>query len=192
MVFQKVDCEVDLMCKMPSFMHVARWMSFSHSHDQDLVVKYPSLAAQICLIPDTMVVCDQFVLCKAALIFAVTRWLLSFALNLLTSSLSLFSDSPTQTPSSPSSSCCSSSSTSSANLKIARDSLSLTTLGNIEHRLPESSDLSCAVCLNSLRKNSQVWELRNCCHVFHKHCLEKWLCYDNRLTCPSAGHRCSP
>ncbi|KAL0346827.1 UNVERIFIED_CONTAM: Brassinosteroid-responsive RING protein 1 [Sesamum calycinum] len=86
--------------------------------------------------------------------------------------------------SSPSSSCCSSSSSSSANLKIVRDSLSLTTLGNIEHRLPESSDLSCAVCLNRLRKSSQVWELRNCCHVFHKHCLEKWLCYDNRLTCP--------
>ncbi|KAL0338824.1 UNVERIFIED_CONTAM: hypothetical protein Sangu_1404500 [Sesamum angustifolium] len=131
-----------------------------------------------------MVVCDQFVLCKAALIFAVTRWLLSFALNLLTSSMSIFSDSPTQTPSSPSSSCCSSSSSSSANLKIVRDSLSLTTLGNIEHRLPESSDLSCAVCLNRLRKSSQVWELTNCCHVFHKHCLEKWLCYDNRLTCP--------
>ncbi|KAK6147521.1 hypothetical protein DH2020_018433 [Rehmannia glutinosa] len=120
---------------------------------------------------------DQFVLCKAALIFAITRWLLSFALNLLTNSF---------THSSPnSSSCCSSSSSSSSsNLRIVRDSLSLTTLGEIEHRLPECHDSSCAVCLNRLKKNSQVWELSNCCHVFHKNCLEKWLLYDNRLTCP--------
>ncbi|PIN13871.1 hypothetical protein CDL12_13503 [Handroanthus impetiginosus] len=129
-----------------------------------------------------MVVSDQFVLCKAALLFAVTRWLLSFALNLLTSSTGLFSvssDSSTQTPS-----CSSSSSSSSANLRLVRDSLSLTTLGNIEHRLPESRDLSCAVCLKRLRKSSLVWELSNCCHVFHKQCLERWLAYDNRLTCP--------
>lgn len=115
-------------------------------------------------------------LCKAALIFAVTRCFFSFALNLFTS-LGLFSDSSSQT-----SSC--SAPTSSANLKIVRESLSLTTFGNIEHRLPEGHDDSCAVCLNELRKNSQVWELTNCCHVFHKQCLERWLCYDNRLTCP--------
>ncbi|KAL8488199.1 hypothetical protein ACS0TY_024472 [Phlomoides rotata] len=116
-----------------------------------------------------MAVSDQFVLCKAALIFAVTRCLFSFALSFLTS-MGLFSD--------HSSSCYSSS---SANLRILRESLSLTTFGNIEHRC---HDDSCAVCLNRLRNNSQVWELRNCSHVFHKQCLERWLCYDNRLTCP--------
>ncbi|CAI9755168.1 unnamed protein product [Fraxinus pennsylvanica] len=74
---------------------------------------------------------------------------------------------------------------SSANLKMVKDSLSSTTFGNIQHRLPENCDMSCAVCLNQLRKKSQVWELRNCRHVFHKHCLEKWLSYDGcRLTCP--------
>ncbi|KAI3447264.1 hypothetical protein Pfo_003929 [Paulownia fortunei] len=137
-----------------------------------------------------MVLIDQFVLCKAALIFAVTRWLLSFALNLLTSSMGLFSsssDSFTQN-SAGSSSCCSSSSSSSssssANLRIMRKSLPLTTLENIQNKLPENQDVSCAVCLNRLRKKSQVWELSNCNHVFHKHCLERWLAYDNRSTCP--------
>lgn len=131
-----------------------------------------------------MVVSDhQFVLCKAALIFAVTRWVLSSVLDLLTNSMGLFSsDSATQ---SSSSSCCSSASSSAANLRIVRQSLSLTTLGEIEHRrLAAAEDSSCAVCLNTMRKSSQVWELSNCCHVFHKHCLERWLAYDNRLTCP--------
>ncbi|CAA3005078.1 E3 ubiquitin- ligase ATL4-like [Olea europaea subsp. europaea] len=128
----------------------------------------------------SMVESDHFMLCKAALIFAVTRWLLSFALNLL-NSMSLFSassDSLAQTSSrrNPSS---------SANLKMVKDSLSSTTFGNIQHRLPENCDMSCAVCLNQLREKSHVWELRNCRHVFHKHCLEKWLAYDGcRLTCP--------
>ncbi|KAL3830084.1 hypothetical protein ACJIZ3_018886 [Penstemon smallii] len=122
-----------------------------------------------------MAVSDQFVLCKAALIFAVTRWLLSFTLNLLTSSVNLFSSSsdPNNSPQN-----------SSSNLKLVRENLSLTTLGQIEHNLPENCDTSCAVCLNKLKKKTQVWELRNCSHVFHKHCLEKWLAYDNRLTCP--------
>ncbi|KAK4478986.1 hypothetical protein RD792_014493 [Penstemon davidsonii] len=118
---------------------------------------------------------DQFVLCKAALIFAVTKWFFSFALKLFTSSIDLFSDS-----SLGQSSCCSS----STNLKMVKDNLSLTTLGDIEHRLSESHDKSCSVCLTKLKKKTKVWELNNCNHVFHKHCLEKWLSYDNRLTCP--------
>ncbi|KAH6837492.1 hypothetical protein C2S53_001015 [Perilla frutescens var. hirtella] len=130
-----------------------------------------------------MVVSDQFVLCKAALIFAVTRWLLSFALNLLTTSMGVLSPSISDHSSS---SCCSTSQSSSANLRLLKGTLSLTTFGDMKLRLPaaHSADESCAVCLNRLRKSSHVWELTNCCHVFHKHCLERWLSYDNRLTCP--------
>ncbi|KAG8376288.1 hypothetical protein BUALT_Bualt09G0047600 [Buddleja alternifolia] len=127
----------------------------------------------------TMVVSDQFVLCKAAVIFAITRWILSFAFNLFTNSINF-----AQSSSDSSSSCCSPPSSSSPNLKILKDSLTLTTIGEIEHRLPENRDSSCAVCLNEMKKKSQVWELGNCCHVFHKQCLERWLCYDNRLSCP--------
>ncbi|XP_047944665.1 brassinosteroid-responsive RING protein 1-like [Salvia hispanica] len=108
-----------------------------------------------------MAVSDQF------LLFAVTRWLFSLALNLLMPS-----------------SCCSISSSPAANLRLLKGRLTLTTYGEMEQRLPDGHDESCAVCLNSLRKSSHVWELRNCCHVFHKHCLERWLAYDNKLTCP--------
>lgn len=129
----------------------------------------------------SMIISDELVLCKAALVFAVTRYLLSFALNLLTTSLGLFSTSFESAPQN-SSSCCSS--TNSASLRMVKDSLSLTTLGAIEHRLPENHDASCAVCLNKLRKKSQVWELSNCNHVFHKNCLESWLRYDEKVSCP--------
>ncbi|EYU28284.1 hypothetical protein ABFS82_12G132900 [Erythranthe guttata] len=120
-------------------------------------------------------------LCEAFLIFAVTRFILSYVMNLLISS-----------DSSSSSSCCSSSSSTSSsssssdNLTRITENLSLTTAGSIQHRLPENRDdvysSSCAVCLNSLKEKSQVWELRNCSHVFHKHCLEKWIAYES--TCP--------
>ncbi|CAA3021866.1 E3 ubiquitin- ligase ATL4-like [Olea europaea subsp. europaea] len=128
-----------------------------------------------------MVVSDHILLCKSALIFAVTRCLLSFA-HTVSSSMSLFSfssDSLTRIwfRSSPSSA-------SSANLKMVRDSLALTTFGDMTGRLPESHDTSCAVCLNRLRKKNEVWELSNCCHIFHKQCLERWLAYDSRLSCP--------
>ncbi|KAL7096193.1 hypothetical protein ACP275_10G067500 [Erythranthe tilingii] len=82
-----------------------------------------------------------------------------------------------------------SSSSAAANMRLVRESLTLTTIGEIEHRRGTAEcgggdDSSCAVCLDGLRKSSHVWELSNCCHVFHKHCLERWLAYDSRLTCP--------
>ncbi|XP_051132099.1 probable E3 ubiquitin-protein ligase XERICO [Andrographis paniculata] len=157
--------------------------------NQDMAVKCFLWSAKICpksrdfhSVSASMVVSDQFVLCKAALIFAVTRWILSFALHFLTTSLGILSVPTDSTaPASSGSSCCSSPSSSSASLRIVRDSLATTTLGSI---LPERQDMSCAVCLNRLRKNSKVCQLSNCSHVFHKHCLERWLSYDNRLTCP--------
>ncbi|KAL7136963.1 hypothetical protein ABFS83_10G063700 [Erythranthe nasuta] len=130
----------------------------------------------------------QFVLCKAALLFAVTRWLLSFALDLLTASVGFFSSDFNSN--SNSNRCPSSSAAAAANLRLVRESLTLTTIGEIEHRRGTAEccgggdDSSCAVCLDGLRKSSHVWELSNCCHVFHKHCLERWLAYDSRLTCP--------
>ncbi|KAL2458167.1 putative E3 ubiquitin-protein ligase [Forsythia ovata] len=130
-----------------------------------------------------MVVSDHFLLCKAALVFAVTRCLLTFARTLL-SSMSLFSSSPVSLTRTWFGSSSTSSSSSSVNLKMVRDSLALTTFGDVTRRLPESHDTSCAVCLNRLRKKNEVWELSNCCHVFHKQCLERWLAYDSRLTCP--------
>ncbi|XP_027089614.1 probable E3 ubiquitin-protein ligase XERICO [Coffea arabica] len=131
-----------------------------------------------------MVACDHFVLCKAALIFGVTRWILSWARELVRSYLYIFSwsleyDEPTLQSSSPIH-------PSSSGLEMVRNYLSLTTFETVAARLPqeESHNMSCAVCLKQLRKKNQVWELSNCRHIFHKECLDRWLVYDARLTCP--------
>ncbi|KAM0949254.1 putative chromatin regulator PHD family [Dioscorea sansibarensis] len=43
---------------------------------------------------------------------------------------------------------------------------------------------TCAVCLNQVRSRDRVWELRNCSHIFHKRCLDRWLDHDDQFTCP--------
>ncbi|CAN0900421.1 Brassinosteroid-responsive RING protein 1 [Linum grandiflorum] len=30
----------------------------------------------------------------------------------------------------------------------------------------------------------EVREMRNCCHVFHKDCIDRWIDHSNRRTCP--------
>ncbi|XP_042483321.1 E3 ubiquitin-protein ligase RNF6-like [Macadamia integrifolia] len=60
------------------------------------------------------------------------------------------------------------------------------TYEEIAGRLPESYT-TCAVCLDELRKADKVRELRNCCHVFHKRCIDRWLNHNidpHHSTCP--------
>lgn len=134
-----------------------------------------------------IVVNDHFVLCKAALVFGVTRWVFFCAQKLVKQYyMHMFSWSfDYNEPTSQSSSAVHHDHSSSA-LAMVKDCLSLTTFENIKQRLPEeeSHDMSCAVCLKRFKKNDQVWELNNCRHVFHKQCLDRWLLYDARLTCP--------
>uniref|UniRef100_A0A5B7BHL3 Putative zinc finger family protein n=1 Tax=Davidia involucrata TaxID=16924 RepID=A0A5B7BHL3_DAVIN len=85
----------------------------------------------------------------------------------------------------PSSNSHSSSSSSSflVSSKVIQDSINLITLGAIIESLPESCD-TCAMCLDQLRKRDQVRLLGNCCHVFHRPCLDRWLDYNAHKTCP--------
>lgn len=121
---------------------------------------------------------DHYVLCKAALVFGVTRWIFFWAHKLVKHYVCLFSllcfedESPAQTSSSPFS------------LAMAMENLSLTTFGDITEEKESCRDTSCAVCLMSFRNKDQVWKLSNCSHVFHKQCLDRWLRYDARMTCP--------
>ena len=92
----------------------------------------------------------------AAIVFAVMRWVLSWTLR---PSTNCFSSSPSdsmvqQTPS-----------------------------GDLRERLSKSCD-TCAVCLNQLRKRDQVRELGNCCHVFHRLCIDTWIDHGYNKTCP--------
>ncbi|KAB2632769.1 E3 ubiquitin-protein ligase RHA1B-like [Pyrus ussuriensis x Pyrus communis] len=42
---------------------------------------------------------------------------------------------------------------------------------------------SCAVCLYEFEREDEIRRLTNCCHVFHKGCVDRWVGYDQK-TCP--------
>ncbi|KAJ9168125.1 hypothetical protein P3X46_019687 [Hevea brasiliensis] len=111
---------------------------------------------------------------KAAVILAVLRWALSWAIKLRnrTHLPSSTNDSLHQSHPLPSS-------------QQIRDGLILTTFGDITERISGACD-KCAVCLGHLKDHDVVRELRNCCHVFHKECIDRWLDHDhdNHKTCP--------
>lgn len=50
--------------------------------------------------------------------------------------------------------------------------------------LAEHEKEVCAVCLRTLRSGDRVRVLRNCRHVYHRRCLDRWLDYDEQRTCP--------
>ncbi|KAL4333027.1 hypothetical protein GQ457_07G039330 [Hibiscus cannabinus] len=123
---------------------------------------------------------------KTAVVLAVLRWVLSWVLRFnfkdmsLFSSTILFSSDSQDDSSSPVSS------------QMIRDSLVLTTFEDAKERVPWVSD-TCAVCLSQLKEGDEVRELRNCCHVFHRDCIDRWVDYDedqdqedgnNHRTCP--------
>ncbi|CAH8362344.1 unnamed protein product [Eruca vesicaria subsp. sativa] len=84
----------------------------------------------------------------------------------------------------------SSSSAPSISSQAIKESLSVTTF-----RDAAMSD-TCVVCLGDLEDGDEVRELRNCAHVFHRECIDRWLDYeccggdgnegeeDNHRTCP--------
>ncbi|XP_039025859.1 probable E3 ubiquitin-protein ligase RHA1A [Hibiscus syriacus] len=77
---------------------------------------------------------------------------------------------------------------SSSPSEIIRHNLVLTNFGDAKQRMPWVSD-TCAVCLLELDEGDDLRELRNCSHVFHKDCIDRWVEYDegddyNRKRCP--------
>ncbi|KAI3833752.1 hypothetical protein MKW92_017143 [Papaver armeniacum] len=45
------------------------------------------------------------------------------------------------------------------------------------------SETICAVCMNCMDRSHEMRKLSNCCHVFHRECLDKWV-DQNQVTCP--------
>ncbi|OAY54185.1 E3 ubiquitin-protein ligase ATL4 [Manihot esculenta] len=110
---------------------------------------------------------------KAAVILAILRCALSWALK--------FRNTTHLPPSSPSDSLHPLPSS-----QQIRDGLILTTFADVTQRISPAYD-TCAVCLGQLRENDQVRELRNCCHVFHVDCIDRWVDHDddgNHRSCP--------
>ncbi|KAJ0031037.1 hypothetical protein Pint_13618 [Pistacia integerrima] len=67
--------------------------------------------------------------------------------------------------------------------ETVKENLVLATFGDVQWRVPEVSE-TCAVCLSHIEEDDLVRELRNCCHYFHKDCIDKWVDYDRQKTCP--------
>ncbi|KAM7251162.1 hypothetical protein ACFE04_023045 [Oxalis oulophora] len=60
---------------------------------------------------------------------------------------------------------------------MIRDSLVLSSFKDVKERNRSDTD-TCAVCLARLKEHDLVRELRNCCHVFHKECIDRWVDYE--------------
>ena len=37
------------------------------------------------------------------------------------------------------------------------------------------SDDNCVICMDAMVKNQDLLQIRGCSHIFHHHCLEKWI-----------------
>ncbi|XAR51142.1 hypothetical protein NMG60_11005691 [Bertholletia excelsa] len=108
---------------------------------------------------------------KIALVFAIVRWLLSYALEFFLSlpvSDPTPSDPPIQISPTPS--------------KIG-ELLGLSTFEEVARDVPGECD-TCAVCLRRMRRRDPVRQLGNCRHAFHRRCIDRWLDHDVYATCP--------
>ncbi|KAJ8479844.1 hypothetical protein OPV22_023571 [Ensete ventricosum] len=67
--------------------------------------------------------------------------------------------------------------------QAVREGLRVSTYGKLVGE-QEDAAATCAVCLSEVGLRERVWELRNCRHVFHHGCLDRWLDHDEHLSCP--------
>ncbi|XP_010503038.1 PREDICTED: E3 ubiquitin-protein ligase RHA1B-like [Camelina sativa] len=112
---------------------------------------------------------------KTAVIIAVLRWIFACILRYRSRS-SPRSSSP------------------SVSSQTIKESLAVTAFCDAVERSPSASiSDTCAVCLGDLEDDDEIRELRNCTHVFHRDCIDRWLDYecrgggdedDNHRTCP--------
>ena len=78
-----------------------------------------------------------------------------------------------------------SSSVPSVSADTIRDNLPAVTFGQFLRRFsePTGDNDMCSACLSSFEAEEQIRELCNCCHIFHRNCLDKWLDH-HQTTCP--------
>ncbi|XVF53199.1 hypothetical protein PTKIN_Ptkin05aG0081400 [Pterospermum kingtungense] len=70
--------------------------------------------------------------------------------------------------------------------RLIKNSLPVVEYGDFVRRFNVHEDedaMSCVICLNYVMKSDEIRELSNCCHVFHRNCLDAWVDKD-QLTCP--------
>ncbi|XP_059625428.1 probable E3 ubiquitin-protein ligase XERICO [Cornus florida] len=47
----------------------------------------------------------------------------------------------------------------------------------------DKANSHCVVCLNRMKGSDEVRELCNCCHMFHRECIDAWI-DEGQVTCP--------
>lgn len=50
---------------------------------------------------------------------------------------------------------------------------------------------TCAVCLRAIHQDDEVRELGNCCHAFHRSCIDRWIDM-GKVTCPMCRLEMAP
>ncbi|XP_018730918.2 NEP1-interacting protein 1 [Eucalyptus grandis] len=52
-----------------------------------------------------------------------------------------------------------------------------------DHLMDSSGNInSCSICLQDFECEDVAWRLPNCCHLFHLHCIDKWI--STQRSCP--------
>ncbi|XP_057825251.2 brassinosteroid-responsive RING protein 1-like [Cryptomeria japonica] len=68
--------------------------------------------------------------------------------------------------------------------EMIKNILPIITFRNVADKFAKiSEDFVCAICLRSFEENDEIRELYNCCHIFHRNCLDKWI-DSHQDTCP--------
>ncbi|XP_057815975.2 brassinosteroid-responsive RING protein 1 [Cryptomeria japonica] len=65
---------------------------------------------------------------------------------------------------------------SSASGEMIKSRLHVITFRNFAEKMVEiEEDFVCPICLSSFQGDDEIRELYNCCHIFHRNCLDKWI-----------------
>ena len=55
--------------------------------------------------------------------------------------------------------------------------------------LSNECEKNCSICLNEMKQTDKLRKMRDCKHIFHKDCIDKWLLIKNN--CPYCRKDCS-
>ncbi|XP_039114887.1 E3 ubiquitin-protein ligase RHA1B-like [Dioscorea cayenensis subsp. rotundata] len=66
---------------------------------------------------------------------------------------------------------------------LIQESLPILHFDDLRHHPGYAGAESCAVCLHDFEGSAEVRRLRNCRHVFHRCCLDRWIELD-QCSCP--------
>ncbi|XP_059627338.1 E3 ubiquitin-protein ligase RHA1B-like [Cornus florida] len=83
--------------------------------------------------------------------------------------------------------------TSRIGVELIKKKLPVIEFGTFLERLdmrPEGCT-ECAICLSSLERCDEIRELFNCCHAFHRRCLDQWV-EKSHVTCPLCRSKLLP